>query len=849
MRTVPASSGPAARRTVARRCAAVLAAGVLLPLPLVGCGSGSQGDTDAGNGGGADAARDVPSVPRDQVAGGGTLKWAVDAAPTTLNVFQPDAGEATDRIAGATLPTLFTLDEKAQPQPNPDFLREAEVTSTEPRQTVVYKLNPKARWSDGRRIGVADFQAQWKALRGKDSAYWTARNAGYDRVGKISKGPGAHEVKVVFAKPYSDWQSLFTPLYPKSVMSEPSAFNDGARTSLPAYAGPFRAEKTGKKAGTATLVRNPKWWGDRAKLRRIELTAVPREKRESELAAGKLDVADVDAPVAKTVKGANKLGRHDKHAKPAGGPLTPQLSGEEPGTADRAGEKGEEKAGGRSGGRSEGGTEDKGRADGRTKAEAKAAKQAAKARRLAMKRLKGYTLRAALDPAYTQLALNGSNGPLADERVRRAVARALDREELAKQVLGDTGLPVEPLGSHLRMVNQDGYKDNSDAVGGRDVESAQTLLGEAGWKGGGPLAGSKGQKPAAGAGKPGSASPEASAKATDKDSAKDSAKDSDKDSAKATDKGNGEKEQKGKGADEKSKEHKAAGGPGEPPAEKPGDAQAPDGAVPARHRLEAEAAAVPLSPAQVAKVTGKPLGLTSSTASQRAAILAQAARIKLDEAREGDSERKLRRARASLASAQDLRNTAGELRLLSGGTATAVRTKGGKPLALRFVLPAGPGSETIRATGERVTEMLNAVGIRTQIKEVPNESYFKDHIAAGEYDLALYSWPASAYPSTDARPIFAKPKPAADGSLLVEQNYSRVGTDQIDQLFDQAAGELDDKRRAELMEKADSRIWAAAGSLPLYQRPQLVAVKDRVANAGAFGFQTPRYQDIGYRRD
>ncbi|MGX9228573.1 hypothetical protein ACWV95_24755 [Streptomyces albus] len=66
--------------------------------------------------------------------------------------------------------------------------------------------------------------------------------------------------------------------------------------------------------------------------------------------------------------------------------------------------------------------------------------------------------------------------------------------------------------------------------------------------------------------------------------------------------------------------------------------------------------------------------------------------------------------------------------------------------------------------------MLNDVGIRTQIKEVPGDSYFKDHIAAGDFDLALYSWPGTAFPATEARPIFAKPQPAADGSLLVEQN-------------------------------------------------------------------------------
>lgn len=172
--------------------------------------------------------------------------------------------------------------------------------------------------------------------------------------------------------------------------------------------------------------------------------------------------------------------------------------------------------------------------------------------------------------------------------------------------------------------------------------------------------------------------------------------------------------------------------------------------------------------------------------------------------------------------------------------------KNGKALSLRFVLPSGPGSESLAAVAERITRMLAKVGIRTEITKVSDESYFKDHIASGQYDLALYSWPASAFPATDARPIYAKPVPAADGSLSVEQNYTRVGTDQVDQLFDRALSTLDADEERSLIRKADSRIWAAAGSIPLYQRPQLTAVRKTVVNAGAFGFQTPVYEDMGF---
>ncbi len=109
------------------------------------------------------------------------------------------------------LPALYTLDQRGRPQRNPDYLESAQVVETEPKQVVLYKLNQQAVWSDGREIGAPDFVAQWRALSGRDTAYWTARNSGYERIEKIERGKNDLEVRVTFAKPYADWQSLFTP--------------------------------------------------------------------------------------------------------------------------------------------------------------------------------------------------------------------------------------------------------------------------------------------------------------------------------------------------------------------------------------------------------------------------------------------------------------------------------------------------------------------------------------------------------------------------------------------------------------------------------------------------------------
>jgi peptide/nickel transport system substrate-binding protein len=678
------------------------------------------------------------------VADGGTLRWAVEALPATLNAFQADADAATSRIAGAVLPALFTLDGRGRPQRNPDYVETAEIVEREPKQVVLYKLNQKAAWSDGREIGAADFVAQWRALNGRDSAYWSAHNAGYERIEKIEQGAGNLQVKITFNKPYADWQSLFTPLYPKEVTGSPNAFNDGARSTLKATAGPFHLSGIDRGAGTATLVRNPRWWGGQAKLERVVLTAVPREKRSEALAAGNLDLAEIDPPVARRIS----LATESKGGK-----------GSKGGTGAAA-------AGG-----------------------AQAAKPTALGR---------YVVRKSLEPAYTQLALNGETGPLSDARVRRAVARALNRKELAQTVLGPLGLPAVPPGSHLALAGQRAYTDNSDALGEQSTQEARALLADAGWTPGGAAKKSPAPAEAGNEAEPGGAGAKPEPGKTQKKKAK------------ATAKAEG---------DTPSNEGLYIVGD-DKPVEKPGGRPI-GGHGPG--------------------TGGAPLGGPHVLAPAPAAALQSVA---LE--------------RQALAQTQPQTQTQARQTRIAGayaprGTAAPAKVAGpigkdGKPLTLRFVLPAGPGSESLRAVGDKIARMLGSIGVQIDVTKVPDAGFFRDHIASGNFDLALYSWPATAYPATEARPIFAKPEPASDGSLTVEQNYARVGTDYIDQLFDQALAELDEEEARELVRRADARIWAAAGSIPLYQRPELVAARPQVVNAGAFGFATPRYEDMGFRK-
>ncbi|MFD6972112.1 ABC transporter family substrate-binding protein [Streptomyces sp. NPDC059979] len=772
-----------------RRSLALLTSGVLaLPL-LTGCGAGDD------EGGPAAAGQDIATTAREKVADGGVLRWAVDTLPDTLNTFQADADAATARIAGAVLPQLFVLDAKGRPVANPDYLEKAEVVAREPKQVVLYKLNQQAVWSDGREIGAADFVAQWRALSGKDTAYWTARNAGYDRIEKIEKGKTDLEVRVTFGKPYADWRSLFTPLYPKQVTGTPDAFNEGARGTLKVTAGPFSLGAIDKKTGTAALTRNPRWWGRPAKLDTLVLTAVPRADRPAALAAGKLDLAEIDRAGADRIA----LARRDAARKSGAGSGAGSGSGGAPAHGPGASLTPAQAT--LSWAIAFGTDEDKAAAEKESRD-----KHVASVKRYADEQaaLRTFTVRKSLEPAYTQLAMNGASGPLADERVRRAVARALDRKALAESVLKPLGLPAKPVGSHVALAGQQAYADNSEALGGQDTQAAQALLADAGWRRGGKLTEPVGAK----------AGPESAPQ---------------DDSKTPSGPGTGNDGLYIVGQDDEANGDAL-------PATAPRPQAGPAGSAADGEIVDADAFAPVGGPDRTSPVLAPaPFG-----AQQHAALLAQAARAvavddgKRSPARDGDGADP---AKATPAPAKQATRTSG-----------AMLAKDGKPLTLRFVLPAGPGSESLRAVGERIAQMLRKLGVNTETTKVADDSFFKDHIASGQYDLALYSWPATAYPATDARPIFAKPEPAADGSLLVEQNYTRVGTDHIDQLFDQALGELDEAQSRELIRKADARIWAAAGSIPLFQRPELVAVKPGLVNAGAFGLGAPRYQDIGWKK-
>ncbi|GAA4504798.1 ABC transporter family substrate-binding protein [Nonomuraea ferruginea] len=270
-----------------------LVVAAVLALTQAGCGTRGP-SAGAGQGDDTIKASDINLQPRDKVKEGGTLRWGINEFPTQWNRNHIDGNLAVAAVvSNALLPSAFTSDGNARLSVNRDYVLEARITDRSPHQVVTYTLNPKARWSDGKPITWADYRAQWEVMRGADPAFRIVSATGYQDIAKVERGAGEHEVVVTFTRPFGDWQALFGPLLPASVNENAEAFNSSWVNAIPLTAGPFKVGALDQTAKTVTLVRDPAWWGDRAKLDRIVYRAAEQDSLTGMFGNGELDVADI----------------------------------------------------------------------------------------------------------------------------------------------------------------------------------------------------------------------------------------------------------------------------------------------------------------------------------------------------------------------------------------------------------------------------------------------------------------------------------------------------------------------------------------------------------------------------
>jgi len=221
---------------------------------------------------------------------GGNVTFALDENLAGFNVNTSAANEyVLQEILDQVWPQPFLINASATPYLNTELLQSASETSTSP-QTVVYKLNPKAKWSDGQPIDAWDFWYNWQAQSGASNVtdidgkpIDAASTTGYNQIKSVTGSapatgsctPGTaikgiptsiacgngNTITVVYSTPYADWRGLFGDLVPAHIVAAGASWNSGFNDVTKMVSGSWYKISSYTENQSLVLTRNPDYWG------------------------------------------------------------------------------------------------------------------------------------------------------------------------------------------------------------------------------------------------------------------------------------------------------------------------------------------------------------------------------------------------------------------------------------------------------------------------------------------------------------------------------------------------------------------------------------------------------------
>ncbi|WP_239647328.1 ABC transporter family substrate-binding protein [Nocardiopsis baichengensis] len=175
--------------------------------------------------------------------------------------------------------------------------------------------------------------------------------------------------------------------------------------------------------------------------------------------------------------------------------------------------------------------------------------------------------------------------------------------------------------------------------------------------------------------------------------------------------------------------------------------------------------------------------------------------------------------------------------------ANGIRQKDGTRLELRFLVPRG--FRPAQDEAEMAQAMLGEVGVGVDIEQVGGDELFSRYVLPGDYDMVAFVNTGGRFPISKSLPQWASPVEGPKGTEW-RSNVGRIASEEIDRAMDEALEALDEEASLRAVNRADELLWQEGHTLPLYQRPQMMAVRSNLANIGAPGFGTHQYEDIGY---
>jgi peptide/nickel transport system substrate-binding protein len=333
---------------------------------------------------------------------GGTVTFAARGEPSGFNP-NTSIGNGPDvqNVVENVYPSVFRTQPDLSVRLDQDLMDSAELTSQRP-QTITYRIRRDATWSDEVPISAADFAYLWRHANGADKRIDVAATTGYRDIRSVTGSKDGKTVRVVFARPFAEWRSLFFDLLPSHyVRRQPGGWNTGLDRNpqqIPS-GGPFRIVRYAK-GQSLTLERNPRYWGPPAHLDRIVFRFLADAAQADALGNGEVDVID-PRPQLDLVQTVQHF----------------------PGVRSQ--------------------------------------------------------LRFGL--SFEHLTFNLGNSILNDLAVRRAIALAIDRQQLLERTVGQFSSGAHVLGNRIWLTGQPAYQDHADGYGHGDIAAASRQLQQAGW--------------------------------------------------------------------------------------------------------------------------------------------------------------------------------------------------------------------------------------------------------------------------------------------------------------------------------------------------------------------------------
>lgn len=174
------------------------------------------------------------------------LRVGVEEWPTCLNPLLCVDSPLESQILQQVLPGVYRLDASGAYVPTGLLAEPAEVaqrsvgkSSQDAAMTIRYRLNPAARWADGKPITSSDFVGTWRAVMTTPGA----DTRGYDLISSVDDRDPLEAV-VSLTDPYADWRDLFggahNHLLKADAFGATTDLTGLFATDLPFAAGPYQ---------------------------------------------------------------------------------------------------------------------------------------------------------------------------------------------------------------------------------------------------------------------------------------------------------------------------------------------------------------------------------------------------------------------------------------------------------------------------------------------------------------------------------------------------------------------------------------------------------------------------------